>query len=116
MRKIKEVLRLHYELQLNQRQIARSCGIGQATVHDYLQRAEAAGVGWPLPEDWDESQLQAKLFGPATVGTVEPPRSCPDFAAVREQMQRVRVGLPVLFPDETQRQMPDAATKASSPS
>lgn len=90
MRKIKEVLRLHYELQLNQRQIGRSCGIGQATVHDYLNRAEGAGVGWPLPEDWDESHLQEKLFGAATVGAVEPRRTCPDFAAVREQLQRHR--------------------------
>jgi DNA-binding transcriptional regulator LsrR (DeoR family) len=42
MRKIIEVLRLKFELGLGQRQIARSCGIGQATVSDYLQRAEAA--------------------------------------------------------------------------
>jgi len=52
MRKIKEVLRLRHELGLGQRQIARSCSIGLGTVHDYLQRAEKAGVKWPLPEDW----------------------------------------------------------------
>ncbi len=90
MRKIKEVLRLHYELRLNQRQIGRSCGIGQATVHEYLRRAEAAGVGWPLPDDWDENQLREKLFGPAVMASVEPPRTCPDFAAVHEQLQRHR--------------------------
>jgi len=43
MRRIKEVLRLRYELGLGQRQIARSCSIGQSTVFDYLKRAEAAG-------------------------------------------------------------------------
>jgi len=32
MRKIKEVLRLKYELDLGQRQIARSCSIGLGTV------------------------------------------------------------------------------------
>ena len=48
MRKIKEVLRLRFEVGLGQRQIARSCSIGLGTVHDYLQRAEAAGVTWPL--------------------------------------------------------------------
>ncbi|MBV9622494.1 MAG: helix-turn-helix domain-containing protein, partial [Acidobacteria bacterium] len=46
MRKIKEVLRLRLELGLGQRQIARSCGIGLSTVHDYLERAVAAGIGW----------------------------------------------------------------------
>jgi len=37
MRKLKEVLRLG--LGLPQNQIARSCSIGQATVHRYLQKA-----------------------------------------------------------------------------
>ena len=39
MRKTKEVLRLRFELGLGQRQIARSCGMGLGTVHDYLERA-----------------------------------------------------------------------------
>ena len=41
MRKIKEVLRLHYELGLGQHQIARCCSISQSTVHGYLKRAES---------------------------------------------------------------------------
>ncbi len=47
MRKTKEVLRLRFEVGLGLRQIARSCSIGLGTVHEYLQRAEAAGL--PLP-------------------------------------------------------------------
>ncbi len=43
MRKLKEVLRLRYELGLGQRQIARSCSIGQGTVSGYLKRAQEAG-------------------------------------------------------------------------
>ena len=56
MRKIKEVLRLRYELKLDQRQVARSCSIAVSTVHEYLKRAEVAQVGWPLPEGWDETR------------------------------------------------------------
>ena len=52
MRKVKEVLRLRFGLGLRQNQIARSCSIGQATVHRYLEKAAAAGLSWPLPEDW----------------------------------------------------------------
>ena len=52
MRKIKEVLRLRYELKLDQRQVARSCSVSVSTVHEYLKRAEAAQVNWPLPEGW----------------------------------------------------------------
>jgi len=43
MRKTKEVLRLR--LGLGQRQIARSCGMGLGTVHDYLERAAAGFHG-----------------------------------------------------------------------
>ena len=63
IRKTKELLRLRFELGLGQRQIARSCGMGLGTVHDYLERAAAAGIGWPLPEGWSEEELEAKLFG-----------------------------------------------------
>ncbi|HEV2689901.1 MAG TPA: hypothetical protein VGV35_15185 [Bryobacteraceae bacterium] len=47
MRKIKEVLRLKFEVGLGLRQIARSCSIGLGTVHEYLQRGHvptAAGA------------------------------------------------------------------------
>ena len=63
MRKLKEVLRLRYELGLGQRQIARSCSIAQGTVSGYLRRAQEAGVSWPLPEGWNDRQLEAALFG-----------------------------------------------------
>ncbi len=60
MRKIKEVLRLRHELRLVQRQIARSCAISASTVHEYLKRAETAGVRWPIPSEWNDTQLQTE--------------------------------------------------------
>jgi hypothetical protein len=68
MRKIKEVLRLRNELKLDQRQIARSCSMSVSTVHEYLKRTEAATVGWPLPEGWDDARLEAALFPPSGSG------------------------------------------------
>jgi DNA-binding transcriptional regulator LsrR (DeoR family) len=61
MWKVKEVLRLRFGLGLQQNQIARSCSIGQATVHRYLQKAAAAGVSWPLPENLDDHRLEELL-------------------------------------------------------
>jgi len=58
MRKIKEVLRLRFELGLGQRAIARACSISQSTVHEYLKRSEAAKVTWPLPEGWDQERVE----------------------------------------------------------
>jgi hypothetical protein len=62
MRKVKEVLRPRFGLRLQQNQIARSCSIGQATVHRYLEKAAAAGLSWPLPEDLDDHGLEELLF------------------------------------------------------
>ena len=50
MRKIKEVLRLRYELKLSYQQIERSCAVGVGTVHNYIKRFEASGLSWPLGE------------------------------------------------------------------
>ena len=86
MRKIKEVLRLKYEAGLGHRQIARSCSLGLATVHDYLHRGEAAGLKWPLPEGWDDDRLESTLFGRSH--KAEPQKSLPDFASIHEQLQQ----------------------------
>src|SRR4051794_34987842 len=91
MRKIKEVLRLRYELKLNQRQIARSCSLSVSTVHEYLKRAEAAKVGWPLPDGWDDARVEAALFQESeSRGNQKQKKSPPDFAAVHEQLRRHR--------------------------
>ena len=65
MRKIRDVLRLHHAARLGQRAISRSLKLSPTTVGEYLRRAEAAGIGWPLPEDLDESVLEQRLFPPA---------------------------------------------------
>ena len=53
MRKTTEILRLKHEVGLTHRQIARSCGLSHPTVSKYLERAQHAGLGWPLPENVD---------------------------------------------------------------
>ena len=89
MRKLREVLRLRFELKLGYQQIGRSCAIGVSTVHKYLKRAEAAGVTWPLPEDWDEARVDAAVFPRRQPSIAEhnPARTSPDFAAIHEQLR-----------------------------
>jgi sugar lactone lactonase YvrE len=87
VRKIKEVLRLKFEVGLGLRAIARSCSIGLGTAHEYLQRAEAAKITWPLAPEWDDDRLEAALFGgpPRSRPTVLP---MPDFADLHRQRQQ----------------------------
>ena len=62
MRKIREILRLYYELGLGKKPIARACSVSPSTVVDYVRRAAEAGLGWPLPDGLDEASLEARLF------------------------------------------------------
>ena len=64
MRKIREILRLRWGCRLSARQIARSLKVARSTVAEYLRRAAAAGLSWPLPEELDELALERLLFPP----------------------------------------------------
>jgi len=64
MRKIKEVLRLQARGMSN-RKIAVCCGIGRSTVAEYLRRAAATGLAWPLPPELSDTTIEQRLFPPA---------------------------------------------------
>src|SRR6266702_8566460 len=69
MRQIQEILRLKHQNQLSIREIARSCGLPTSTVGDYLKRAEAAAISWPLPEGQTEKELLQLLIAAPVAGT-----------------------------------------------
>ena len=86
MRRIRELLRLRFEVGLSTRLIATSLGISKGAVGDYLQRVQVAGLGWPLPEDLDDTVLERRLFpGPPPS---KAPRAEPDWAAVDRELRR----------------------------
>jgi hypothetical protein len=63
VRKIKEVIRLKFDVGLGLRQIGRSCSIGLGTAHEYLQRSKAAKITWPLGPEWDDDRLAVRRLG-----------------------------------------------------
>jgi transposase len=92
MRKIKEVLRLKYACGLSHERIAASCGISQSSVSKYLQRAQAEGLAWPLPDDLTDDVLDARLFrvSPVPIPREGPTKPLPDFAEVHEELRTHR--------------------------
>lgn len=87
MRKIKEVLRLH-SLGLAQRQIARSCQVGQSTVSEYLKAAETAGLKWVDVADWNDARVAEALL---PVRQAEKARSRlpePDYSGIHAELQK----------------------------
>jgi transposase len=86
MRTIQEVLRLKWDCQQSNRQIAESCSIARSTVSDYLIRAKAAGISWPLPSDLDEEKLNALLF-PHPRGCSREPQLQPEWEKVHAELR-----------------------------
>ena len=94
MRQVRQILRLKFQ-GLPHRQIARACSVSISTVSDYLQRAAAAGLSWPLPAELDDAVLEAKLFkAPAPPSN---PRPSPDLAWVHRELRRPGVTLQLLW-------------------
>jgi transposase len=86
MRKLKEVLRLH-SLGLSQHQIARSCSVSQSTVHEYISAAQAVGVKWPLPENWDDRKIEQALFPHRPGAAVWRKHAEPDWSQIHQELQ-----------------------------
>ncbi len=83
MRNVREILRLRYQLGLPGNQIASSMGYGRKTVQDYLTRAEAAGLAWPLPDNLDDEALEGRLFPHNEHHNGRP---APDFAWMHREL------------------------------
>jgi transposase len=100
MRQIKEILRLKHQ-SFSIRQIAAGTGVPVSTVGDYLKRAELAGIKWPIPEDWTEDQLHERLLGVPEV-SLPLSQELPDWAQVRQELQRKGVTLRLLWQEYRQ--------------
>jgi transposase len=102
MRKIEEVLRLKWGAGLSPRQIAKAVGVGRTTVSEYIARAEAAGISWPLPQGMDAAQLEQRLFkSPGQAAKFAPAQA--DFAVVHRELRRKGVTLLLLWQEYRER-------------
>jgi len=96
MRKIKEILRLKWDCNLSNRQIAESCSISHSTVADYLLRAKLAGLSWPLEAELDDAVIENLLF-PVTQNPVPARRQMPDMGYLYQELKKKSVTLQLLW-------------------
>jgi transposase len=96
MRKIKEILRLKFEVGRGQRQIARSCGIGKTTVAECLARFKRSKLSWSEASQLDDATLEHKLYPPAPVVPTQA-RAVPDWAHIHQELRRKGVTLTLLW-------------------
>ena len=87
MNDIKDILRQRHGLGLTRDGIAAATGVSAGTVSHVLERASAAGLSWPLPDDLDDDALRERLYPPATRDSRH---AQPDWDAVIEELNALR--------------------------
>jgi transposase len=102
MRQIQEILRLRYQNELSLREIARSCGLPSSTVADYLKRAEAMKISWPLPEGMGEEELLQKLMASGPAEGPVASQVLPDWEHIHKELARKGVTLQLLWQEYLQ--------------
>jgi len=96
MRKFREVIRLKYDSDLSNRQIAKSCSVSHVTVGKYFDMAQKAGLSWPLPENIDDAVLEKQLFTPVKRTSLQKP-AMPPMEYLYKELKRKHVTLQLLW-------------------
>jgi transposase len=95
-RQVREVLRLKWACGLSDRKIAHSIRVSRPTVAEYVRRAQAAGLAWPLPDTLDDTALERRLCATAATTPVAK-RPTPDWALVHRELKRPGVTLVLVW-------------------
>ena len=96
MRKVREVLRLKHALGMSYRKISEATGVGKTQAAEYVRRADAAGIAWPVPSALDDVELDRRLF-PATGDSSERARPAIDGPKIAQELKRRGVTLALLW-------------------
>ena len=102
MRKIREVLRLHFSAKLSIRQIHRSTKISVGSIQSLLKLAKQLELTWPLPDSLDDAQL-ARLFYPQADTRPSSRFQVPDWAEIRKELTKPGVTKQLLWEEYTQK-------------
>jgi transposase len=101
MRKIKEVLRLRFDAGLSIRQIASAVKLSTGATQGIVKQAELLELGWPLPADLSEADLEQRFYSDARrssrVGF-----EVPDWPVVQREMRRKGMTLQLLWQEYCQ--------------
>ncbi|WP_241025675.1 sigma factor-like helix-turn-helix DNA-binding protein [Burkholderia sp. Tr-20390] len=104
MRKIREVLRLHFDCGFRQREIARAVGVSPTTVGQYVRRMARAGLSWAVSATLSDDEFEARLY--PSPPQVEGRRPELHWHTVRRELSRKGATLDLLW-NEYKAEHPD---------
>jgi transposase len=97
MRRVREMLRLNRDAGLGVRDVARRTGVAPSTLREMLGRFERSGLGWPLPLDLSDADLETRLYGRNGTKQGHRRRPEPDWSALNRELKRKHVTLQILW-------------------
>lgn len=92
--KIREILRLHFDAHLSNRQIKDCQRISKTTVQRCLERFSRNGFSWPLPMDLSDDVLHQRLYPEIAVREGKPQ---PDWELIHKEMSKQHVTAQLLW-------------------
>lgn len=87
MRKIKQILQLHYESNMARRAISVAVGVSYGSIANYINRAKKAGISWQAAKDMDERDLARALF-PNQTDSDDVRYTEPDFPQIHQELKQ----------------------------
>jgi transposase len=102
MRKLTQIIRLHFDSKLSTRQIANSLSLSVGVINKYIQRAVDKNITWPLPVHMDE-QMLLSLLKPSSSSQFNSSKEAGriNFAKIHHELRLKTVTLQLLW-DEYQ--------------
>lgn len=96
MKKLREVLRLKFDLKLSNREIANMLSISPSTVSLYVTMFKHKGISWDQANNFSDDDLNKLIF---PVQHLSPKRQCakPDFEYIHKELKRKGVTLQLLW-------------------
>ncbi|MFZ4126223.1 MAG: IS21 family transposase [Rickettsiales bacterium] len=95
MRKIRELLRLHFAAGFSQHQIAASLSLSVGVVNKYVRLAKCAALSWPLSSNLDDDMALKRALVPLKKQTATSPPI--DFPALHLSLKQKGLTLQLLW-------------------
>jgi transposase len=95
MNKVREILRLRWQLKLTVREAARSLAVSSGVVSETTTRATKSGLTWKDVERLDDRELERCVYGPGAV-LAQTDRPRPDPVQIHTELRRPHVTLELL--------------------
>jgi hypothetical protein len=97
MRKLTQIIRLHFDAKLSMRPIAKSLSLSVGVVNKYIKLAQDKNLSWPLPDGMDEKALAEFLKSGTSSFKQSIKATSIDFSKIHRELSQKGMTLQLLW-------------------